>query len=286
MERLTYLIANHNRGRYLPECIASLRRQTSPDWLAMIADDASTDDSLRIVAPLMEERIRLIVNARNLGYVGTLRRLIAEAETDVVAILDPDDALAPESTEILLRAYAENAPAGFVYSRFSVCDDALQSCRGPFGTGVPLGGSAMFDGVVGHILSFRRSVYERTAGLDEAMRFAEDRDLVYKLEEVTRPIFVDAVLYLYRELPDSQSHDPAKREIGALNTRRARRAALRRRRQRGLRRIAWEVYSLLDYLAYSDRRPGLKAAAAMMLRAAGVVARGMGRGLEPGRVAR
>jgi glycosyltransferase involved in cell wall biosynthesis len=253
-DRVTYLIANRNRARYLPACLQSLYVQTDAHWLALICDDASEDDSTDVLAGIADRRIRVLRNETNIGYAATLRRLVHGATTDIVAILDPDDALAPEATARLLAAYAD-PQAEFVYSRYAVYDDTLTSCRAVQGSAVPPGGTALRDACVGQLRSFRRSTYFRTAGFDPSMEYAEDRDLVYKLEEVTRPIFLDAVLYRYRELPDSQSHDPAKREVGALNVRRARRAALARREIRGVRRLVWEVWVLLDYLAFSDARP-------------------------------
>jgi hypothetical protein len=89
------------------------------------------------------------------------------------------------------------------------------------------------------------------------MLYAEDRDLVYKLEEVTRPVFIDAVLYHYREAPHSHSRDPGKREIGATNTRRARREALRRRDISGAQRLVHEIFCWADYVAYSRRKPAV-----------------------------
>jgi hypothetical protein len=100
-------------------------------------------------------------------------------------------------------------------------------------------------------------VYYQTAGLDERMKYAEDRDLVYKLEEVATPVFVDAVLYRYRETSDSQSRNSIKHEIGAVNTRAARRAALDRRGVRGLVRVVWDVVFLVDYALYSRRTHGI-----------------------------
>jgi glycosyltransferase involved in cell wall biosynthesis len=255
-ERITFLIASYNLGTYVGECLASLQQQTNPNWLALVVDDASTDDSVATIARLMEPRVRLVVNERNLGYVGTLKRLIAEASTDIVAILDADDTVSADATQRLLDVYAANADAGFVYSRFASYDSTLTTRARVDGAAIPQGGTALYDGVVGAIRSFRRSVYARTLGLDESMRFAEDRDLVYKLEEVTRPVFIDAVLYHYRDLPSSQTRDPAKREIGAINTRRARRGAMRRRGIGGLRRLVYEVYFWADYAAYSRRTPG------------------------------
>ena len=255
-ERITYLIANHNLAAYVGDCLESLQRQSNPNWLAVVIDDASTDDSVATIARFRDPRVRLLVNERNLGYVGTLRRLITEASTDIVAILDADDTLSPDATRRLLDVYEADANAGFVYSRFATYDSTLKTRERVDGAGIPEGGTALHDGVVGAIRSFRRTVYERTAGLDESMRFAEDRDLVYKLEEVTRPVFVDAVLYHYRDLPTSQSRDPARREVGAINTRRARRAAVRRRGLGGLRRLVYDVYFWADYTAYSRRTPG------------------------------
>lgn len=251
-ERITYLIANYNLGAYVGECLSSLHEQTNPDWLALIVDDASTDDSLASIGRFSDDRVRLLVNERNIGYIATLRRLIAEASTDIVAILDADDTLSVSATEELLSAYASDSRPEFVYSRFAVCDEAL-AVRGVHGSEVPPGSTVLREGVVGHIRSFRRTAYQRTAGLDERMLYAEDRDLVYKLEEVTRPVFIDAVLYHYREVSGSQSRDPEKREIGARNTWRARRAALRRRHVSGFRNLTYETYFWADYVAYSDR---------------------------------
>jgi glycosyltransferase involved in cell wall biosynthesis len=254
-ERITYLIASHNVGPYIGDCLQSLRQQSEPNWLALIVDDASTDRSLDAVRPFLDDRIRLLVNEQRVGYIATLKRLIAEADTDIVAILDADDALSPDATARLLAAYTADPRTEFVYSRFATYDDMLTTRSGVHGSAIPKGSTAVLEGVVGAIRSFRRSAYHRTAGLDDSMLFAEDRDLVYKLEEVTQPVFIDAVLYHYRETPNSQSRDARKREIGATNTWRARRAALRRRNIHGIQKMAYEIAFWADYVAYSHRPP-------------------------------
>jgi glycosyltransferase involved in cell wall biosynthesis len=267
-ERITYLIANHNLGAYIGDCLASLRAQTNPRWLALIGDDASTDDSLEVIATFTDARVRLLVNERNVGYVATLKRLLTEASTDIVAILDADDAISPEATERLLNAYAVDARAEFVYSRFATYDSTLEIRRRVDGAALPDGGTALVDPGVGAIRSFRRRAYSRTAGLDDSMLYAEDRDLVYKLEEVTHPVFIDAVLYHYRDRSTSQSRDPEMREIGAMNVWRARRAALRRRGVSGVEWLLYELYFRADYLAYSRKTPRAVAAFARVLAAA------------------
>jgi glycosyltransferase involved in cell wall biosynthesis len=256
-ERITYLVANHNQGRYVRDCLTSLVAQTSGAWLAVIVDDGSTDDSMSVIRSVADPRMRVLQNSTNVGYIATLERMFEEATTDIVGILDADDALVPETTARLLEAYATDPEAGFVYSRFGLFDETLTTCRAEYGLRLPPRGNALLDGPIGHVLSFRRSIYRRSAGLDRSMLYAEDRDLVYKLEEVIRPVFVDAMLYRYREVPHSQSHEPTKRETGLRNVLRARRAALVRRDVRGVLRLCWETWAYFDYLAASRRRSNL-----------------------------
>lgn len=255
-ERITYLVAHYNHGAYIGECIESLKAQTDPHWLAIICDDGSTDGSLERIRMQMDDRIALLVNGENTGYIATLERLIAESTTDIVAILDADDAIEPETTAELLDAFERNPGAALVYSRFATYDASLEVRIDVHGRAIRNGGTAIRDGTVGAIRSFRRSAYARTEGLNRRMQYAEDRDLVYKLEEIAPPVFVDRVLYRYRILSGSQSHDPVKREIGARNTHFARRAALKRRKLRGIDRAAAECMIACDYMEYSHRFPG------------------------------
>lgn len=252
-ERITYLVANYNNGRFVADCLESLGAQTDPNWLGLVVDDASTDGSVERIRAVVDDRIRLLVNDTNIGYIATLERLIAEATTDIVAILDSDDAVEPEATAELLAAHARNPAASIVYSRFASYDASLATRLGVYGGAIPQGGTAIIDGPLGAILSFRRSAYWRTDGLDPAMLYAQDRDLVYKLEELSPPVFVNRVLYRYRIVMGSQTNDPEKREIGARNARRARQAAVQRRGIGGLSRLGAECMIACDYIAYSHR---------------------------------
>jgi glycosyltransferase involved in cell wall biosynthesis len=276
-ERITYLIANYNHRPLIGDCIESLRAQTDSRWLGIVADDASTDGSVERVSTMLDDRISLLVNAENRGYIATLERLIEEATTDIVAILDADDALEPEATGELLNAYARNPDAVLVFSRFAEYDESLAARLGVYGGAIPANGTAIIDGPLGHIRSFRRSAYTRTQGLDRGMHYAEDRDLVYKLEELAPPVFVDRVLYKYRAVPDSHARDPEKREVGARNTRIARRAALTRRGINGAQRLAAECAIACDYVESSDRFPSpVRATASRVGSAAAAVWRKLG----------
>lgn len=255
METVTYLISLYNNGPYLRDCLASLMRQTDPHWLALIVDDKSTDDSLAILQPFLNEKIRLLCNPRNLGTIGSLRRLLVEATTDIVAILDSDDALFPEATACLRRAYAENPGAAFVHSKVALFDESLSTRSLILGSAVPPGKTSLEAEMIRPLRSFRRSAYYRTSGLDDAMLYAEDVDWTYKLEEVAQPIFIDQVLYKYRTVASSQSHAQEKKAIGLRNQWCAKRNALARREIRGFERLLYHVFFCFDYLWDTDWFP-------------------------------
>jgi glycosyltransferase involved in cell wall biosynthesis len=240
---VTYLVANFNKGWAFPDLLDSLEAQINTNWYCLVCDDASTDESFgqiqdRLHQSPVRHQVQLLQNHRNLGLTNTLRRLISEAQTDILAVLDADDALEPEATEEFLLAYARVPEAGFVYSRFTFLDTDLSTVLGIFGAPVPLGGTSMQGGQVSHLRSFRKRVYRETAGLDPGILYAEDRDLIYKLEEVTEPLFIDKPLYRYRYVPGSQSMHPRKRLIGYFHHGRAWHRALRRR---DVGRLAWLV---------------------------------------------
>jgi len=247
METITYLVANYNNGKYLHDCLASLHAQTSPHWQCMICDDQSTDDSLALIRPWLSEKIGLLTNDYNIGYIGTLIKLIAHAQTDLVGILDPDDALQPEATALVLQTYQEQAQVGFVYTNFATYDATLTSVIAHgYSRAILPGYTSLATGYVSHLKTFRRGAYAQTTGYDPTLCYAEDRDLVYKMEEVTSLDFIDRPLYKYRWVANSQSNDPEKARIGHANHRRAYEAALQRRA------LPWP-HKLLYRLSFQER---------------------------------
>jgi len=253
MEKITYLVANYNCSKYIKECIESLEKQTSDRWLCIICDDASNDNSVDVITSYLSQNIKMIKNNSNLGYIETLERLIQEAETDIVGFLDGDDALFPEATEAMLSIYDKNRNAEFVYSRLQLFDETLTPSEGTLGREIKPGKTSLKSGFITKLFTFRKSAYYRTEGLNKEVLYAEDRDLALKLEEVTFPIFLNKILYKYRVIPGSQSHDFERREIGLVNYIKAKKEALRRRKIKGLDKIMHEQMMNLDYIEWSNR---------------------------------
>ena len=228
-ERITLLMANHNNGRYIQQCLDSIIGQTSPMWKLIIVDDHSTDNSREIYKKYEEfNRIKILFNHQNLGYIKTLKKLIDLADTDIVGIIDPDDKLEKNCVEMVLDYYYREPDTGFLYTNFWYCDENLKIEKKGYCRALAESKTALQCDVVSHFKTFRKSIYQKTAGLDESILYAEDKDLVLKMEEVTKLHFLDQELYYYRVKPDSQSHG-YKRKISKRNYARAKRKARWRR---------------------------------------------------------
>lgn len=248
VEKITYLIANYNCAPYLAECLGSVVAQDDPNWLCLICDDGSTDDSIAVIEKAIREsgvpeRFELLRNPRNMGCIETQKRLIAAASTDIVGTLDADDLLCPQATRRVLAEYRKDPQIAFVYSRYITIDrDSKQiPINSPVCSPIPPGKTALIYGYVLALRTFRKSAYERTSGFNSSIVYAEDRDLVYLLEEVAQPHFIDEVLYKYRLVRGSQSTDENKFRIGVRNDVLARRNALERRGVRGFDRLVHEA---------------------------------------------
>lgn len=96
-------IPNYNYGHYIGETIESVLRQTYPHFEIIIADNASTDDSIKVVQSFNDSRIRLIRNQYNIGFAPNLQVATSSAQNDFINLLSSDDKMLPNA----LESYAE-----------------------------------------------------------------------------------------------------------------------------------------------------------------------------------
>jgi len=206
MPQFSILMANYNKGRYIDDAIRSVLAQTFTDWEIVIVDDASKDDSLeRIERYRGDSRIRLYAKERNEGYTKALIYGLTKVSSEIVGILDSDDALVPEAIEKVHRIHTERSELGLVLSQTIRCDSNLKPLyvfathrREPL---IWLRGGT-------HFRTFKLAAYNKTTGFDPRVLHAEDWDLVIKLEEVAPGYRIDEPLYMYRYLSSAISQAP------------------------------------------------------------------------------
>lgn len=94
--RVTVVMPVYNAGRYLRQAVQSIVGQTFGDWELLIIDDASTDGALDGIADIVDARIRVVRNTKNLGLAATLNVGIDLAHGEYFARMDQDDIAYPE----------------------------------------------------------------------------------------------------------------------------------------------------------------------------------------------
>ncbi|KGQ20802.1 Glycosyl transferase [Lysobacter dokdonensis DS-58] len=93
--KVSVVVPNYNYARFLPERMASITGQTLPVYEILVLDDASTDDSLAVLARLQAASpvpVRVVEGARNSGSVfRQWQRGVELARGDYVWIAEADD---------------------------------------------------------------------------------------------------------------------------------------------------------------------------------------------------
>ncbi|MCX6901155.1 MAG: glycosyltransferase [Verrucomicrobia bacterium] len=126
---VSVLMAVHNGQRYLGEAIESLLHQTFEDFELVIVDDASTDDTPRLLKSLAcrDRRIVLLRNDRNIGLAGSLNRGLAICRAPLVARADADDVFMPERLEKQVRCMEANTNVGVLGAAVEFIDEEGRS---------------------------------------------------------------------------------------------------------------------------------------------------------------
>ncbi|MCB9170786.1 MAG: glycosyltransferase family 2 protein [Flavobacteriales bacterium] len=94
--RVSVLIPVFNKATFVKEAVRSVLDGSWKDLEVVAVDDASTDDSLRILEDIGDRRIRIVRHASNLGPAAAANTGIAAARGEYIVRLDADDIAVPE----------------------------------------------------------------------------------------------------------------------------------------------------------------------------------------------
>src|SRR5438034_11184861 len=90
---VSIVMATYNDSRYLKGAIDSVLKQTFRDWEFIILNDASTDETDKIISSYVEKDSRFVYinNAKNAGLTKNLNKGIDIAQGEFIARIDSDD---------------------------------------------------------------------------------------------------------------------------------------------------------------------------------------------------
>ncbi|MDE7312828.1 MAG: glycosyltransferase [Eubacterium sp.] len=188
---------------YLSRAIKSVWNQSYGNWELCIADDASTDEEVRrYLYHVHDDRIKIRMLNENRG-ISTATNAAAEmACGDYLILMDHDDLLHPDA---LLRFYQEikRSEPDIVYSDMDKVDEEEQH-SGAFYKPQWSPDLLTAQMYVGHLLGFKRALFEQSGGFRSVCDGSQDYDLVLRMSMLARVMRrVEGTFYSWRLLKTS-----------------------------------------------------------------------------------
>lgn len=112
-KHVVIIMATYNGARYVEEQINSIQKQTFQDWMLLVRDDGSRDNTCQRVACMAQQdrRIRLLAddlgNRGTIGNFAVLMEAALQADADYLFFADQDDIWQPEKLSVMLAAMGE-----------------------------------------------------------------------------------------------------------------------------------------------------------------------------------
>jgi succinoglycan biosynthesis protein ExoO len=138
--RVSILIPLYNSEATIERAIRSALQQTLADIEVIVADDASTDHGAFLVEAMSrtDPRLRLNRLPQNRGKPHAMNIMVEAARGEWLAVLDADDAYAPERLEILINS-AESSGTDMAADNLRYIDSGIAGDHSAFGRHVACG---------------------------------------------------------------------------------------------------------------------------------------------------
>ncbi len=192
--------------RWLRRCLDSVLAQLYPDWELCIADDASTDPTVRKVLEeykARDARIRVVFRQEN-GHISASSNSALEMATgEFVALLDHDDELAENALYENAVLLNEHPDADMIYSdEDKITEEGKR--HSPFFKPDWSPDTFLSQMYTCHLGVYRTELVRRIGGFRVGFEGSQDYDLVLRLTDKTEKIYhIPKVLYHWRTIHGS-----------------------------------------------------------------------------------
>ena len=207
---VSVIIPVRDGARFLAAAVESVLGQTYPHVECVVIDDGSTDQTPSVIASF-GTRIRSY-SQPNQGVARARNRGAQLARGELLAFLDADDCIRPDSFERQLTRLAEHPEAAVVYTASELIDEhgrhlstrPVPPVGRAFASTVALEQPAL--GIAQAAL-IRRDAFIESGGFDERLSTSADCDLACRLAKTYPFEAVDEPLFAYRQHPAQMHHD-------------------------------------------------------------------------------
>jgi glycosyltransferase involved in cell wall biosynthesis len=131
--KFSICIPNYNYAHYLDKTIQSVLSQSHDDLEIVMADNASTDNSVAVAQGFGDPRLQVRVNECNVGFAGNLDRAASMASGERMILLSSDDLMEPGALATYEKL-AQLVPDGgkraiFASAQYMIDSDGVKTAR-------------------------------------------------------------------------------------------------------------------------------------------------------------
>ncbi|WP_265112375.1 glycosyltransferase family 2 protein [Halosolutus halophilus] len=200
MARVSVITPSYNDAQSVSRAINSVLGQTYDDYEHVVVDDASTDDTSRILDQYDDPRIKRVKRETNGGLAAARNDGLRVAKGEYVVFLDADDELLPHTIETLIELVEAGDWIAVCPSQLWIWKDGTTEVdpappRKITTEDMRTDGMHVVGGVGGMMVESR--ALEAAGWFDERLRYLEDYDVCLRLVEEGALYGTDEILYLY-----------------------------------------------------------------------------------------
>lgn len=186
-----------NQGKYLEDCLNSVLSQTYTNWVCIVIDDGSTDDTFTITKTFQKINQKVHYHFQeNQGLPSARNTGISITSSEFILPLDADDYLHTEYLEKTINASRLHPQVKVVYTNVSY----FGSINGP----MTLRDYSYQELLKGNLITatalFKRADYYKTNGYDQNLRYGlEDWEFwISLLQPEDQVLKLNETLFFYR----------------------------------------------------------------------------------------
>lgn len=194
--KVAIIVPCYNQGEYLAECLDSVIQQTYSDWVCVVVNDGSTDNTEEIAIDYCEKESRIYYHPQSNAGGGAARNNgIKCCRSQFILPLDADDLIAPTFLEKTLKVIEDNPSVKVVHTKCQLFGRTHGQLELPeFSFRLLLQRNLMTVTAL-----YRREDYLRTQGYDEKIKGWYDWDFwLSLLDKDSQVKKIEEPLFFYR----------------------------------------------------------------------------------------
>lgn len=207
------MIPTYNASRYLAETLRSVLEQNIPaeEMEIVVVDNYSDDDTVAVAQNIGGDRVKVIVNERNLGMTANFNRCIEEAQGELLHLLNADDLVKPGFYRTYQTAFAQHPDVYLVSCTTEIIDEksvyqhTLPSIPSLHAPSSDLSALVRWNPFRTPAIVVRKKAYAEVGGFDASLTHAVDWDMWVRVIRRFKGLHLDRPLCQYREHGGNES---------------------------------------------------------------------------------